>query len=271
MRKLILFSLFPILIFANEEWIHPKGNSIQTRFKTPDGFRRISYKKNSFEDYLRNLPVKPDGTRVRYYNGETKENDSVYDAVVDLPIGKKDLHQCADAVIRLRAEYFYQNEEFAKISFQFTNGFEAYYSNWMNGERISVKGNKVSWIKKTKPSKTETDFWNYLEIIFSYAGTISLSKELHKQNLEDLKIGDVFIQAGSPGHAVIVVDLAFDKRSQKKIFLLAQSYMPAQEIQILQNPIDYKLSPWYSADFETQLKTPEWKFQKKDLKRFEKE
>ena len=269
--KLILLSLFPFLIFSNEELIMPKGNSIRTRFKTPDGFKRISYEQNSFEEYLRNLPLKPNGTRVLYYNGETKENDSVYDAVVDLPIGKKDLHQCADAVIRLRAEYFYKNQLYDKISFQFTNGFEANYSNWMNGERISVKGNKVSWIKKNKPSNEYSDFWKYLEIVFSYAGTISLSKELHKQNLEDLKIGDVFIWSGSPGHAVIVVDLAFDKRSQEKIFLLAQSYMPAQEIQILQNPMDKKLSPWYSVDFGKELKTPEWKFRKTDLKKFEKE
>jgi hypothetical protein len=44
--------------------------------------------------------------------------------------------------------------------------------------------------------------------------------------------------------------------------------MPAQEIQILKNPIN-KTSPWYSVDFGEILETPEWTFYKTDLKRFE--
>ncbi|MBN2610182.1 MAG: hypothetical protein JXB00_01355, partial [Bacteroidales bacterium] len=53
-----------------------------------------------------------------------------------------------------------------------------------------------------------------------------------------------------------------------KVFLLAQSYMPAQDIQILKNPNDKSISPWYSLDFEGDLITPEWTFKKTDLKRF---
>ncbi len=86
-------------------------------------------------------------------------------------------------------------------------------------------------------------------------------------NLNDIQIGDVFIQGGSPGHAVIVVDMAIDS-NQNKVFLLAQSYMPAQDIQILTNPNDRKLSPWYKVNFEGDLETPEWTFKKSDLKRF---
>jgi hypothetical protein len=45
--------------------------------------------------------------------------------------------------------------------------------------------------------------------------------------------------------------------------------MPAQEIQILKNPNNNKISPWYLSDFGEILKTPEWTFKKGDLKRFE--
>ena len=109
-----------------------------------------------------------------------------------------------------------------------------------------------------------------MEIIFSYAGTLSLSKELKTVNVEDINIGDVFIQGGSPGHAVVVVDMAVDNKG-KNIFLLAQSYMPAQELQVLKNPGNALLSPWYSSDFGEVLQTPEWTFRKTDLKRFVKE
>ena len=102
-----------------------------------------------------------------------------------------------------------------------------------------------------------------------YAGTLSLEKELESSEISELKTGDIFIRGGSPGHAVIVVDMAFNPKTNEKIFLLAQSYMPAQELQVLKNPSDEKLSPWYSVNFGEELETPEWKFSKKHLKKFE--
>ena len=85
-----------------------------------------------------------------------------------------------------------------------------------------------------------------------------------------LQPGDVFIKGGSPGHAVIVVDVAIYPQTGKKVFLLAQSYMLAQQIHILVNPANRGLSPWYelSDNDEGKLYTPEWVFEKKDLKRF---
>ena len=86
--------------------------------------------------------------------------------------------------------------------------------------------------------------------------------------MEELKIGDVFIKGGSPGHAVIVVDVAVNESTGEKVFMLAQSYMPAQEIHVLVNPNDAEFSPWYSADFGEELMTPEWAFKRDMLKSF---
>lgn len=252
---------------TDENLINPDGKFIQTRFNTPKGFSRIDVNNDSFESYLRNLPLKPHLSKVRYYNGETKPNYGVYDAVVDLEIGKKDLHQCADAVMRLRAEYLWNKGQFGDIHFNFTNGFRVDYSEWMKGRRMVVKGNKTYWNDRNQPSNTYQDFWKYMELIFMYAGTLSLEKELKSVPIKDLKIGDVFIQGGSPGHAVIVVDVAKNDKDEK-IFLLAQSYMPAQEIQILKNP-DKEMSPWYRVKESGEIATPEWTFEVTDLKRFE--
>ena len=82
-------------------------------------------------------------------------------------------------------------------------------------------------------------------MVFMYAGTASLSKELRTVPYTSLQAGDVFIKGGSPGHAVIVVDVAIHPKTKKKVFLLAQSYMPAQQIHILVNPANRNLSPWY--------------------------
>ena len=81
-----------------------------------------------------------------------------------------------------------------------------------------------------------------------------------------VEIGEVFIKGGFPGHAVLVVDVAEDS-SGSRIFLLAQSYMPAQDIHILKNPAS-TMSPWYSADDPGDLITPEWTFSRNSLKRF---
>ena len=67
---------------------------------------------------------------------------------------------------------------------------------------------------------------------------------------------------------VIVVDMAINRKEGKVIFLLAQSYMPAQDIHILKNPGNSQLSPWYSTDFGDKLVTPEWEFTRDDLMRF---
>lgn len=253
-----------------QKHIDADGSTIATRFIVPEGFVRTQIDSNSFASYLRYLPLKRDGAQVRYFDGRSKPNTNVYDAVVDLPIGKRDLHQCADAVIRLRADYLFQNKKYDSIHFNFTNGFKADYANWRKGKRIVVDGNQVFWKQKAQASDTPEAFWKYLEMVFSYSGTASLSKELKSVALEEMRIGDVFIKGGFPGHAVIVVDMAIDELSNEKLFLLAQSYMPAQEIQLLKNPNAGELSPWYSASaIATELRTPEWTFNRSALKRFD--
>ncbi|MEL6922398.1 MAG: DUF4846 domain-containing protein, partial [Bacteroidota bacterium] len=77
-----------------------------------------------------------------------------------------------------------------------------------------------------------------------------------------------FIQGGFPGHAVIVVDMA-ENEAGEKLFLLAQSYMPAQDMHILKNPKNATASPWYALkDLSAELPTPEWNFSIADLHRF---
>jgi hypothetical protein len=251
-----------------DEIINPKGETIVTRFQTPSNFTRHKVAKNSYAAYLRELPLKPNGAMVKHYDGTIKYNNNVYDAVVDLEIGKRDLHQCADAVMRIRADYLWKNEKYDQIHFNFTNGFRVDYTEWMKGKRISFKNKKTQWYQKSTPSNSYKDYWKYMELIFSYAGTLSLSRELVPVDLNEMKIGDVFIWGGSPGHAVLVVDMAKNKVTNESIFLLAQSYMPAQEIQILKNPKQSD-NPWYAvSDIKQQLFTPEWTFQKDALKRF---
>jgi len=249
--------------------MNPDESVIGKRVQLPPSFHRSKPDDDTFAYFLQNFPLKPHRSKVYYYNGEPKHTQNAHLAVLDIDTGKRDLQQCADAVIRLRAEYLFQQARYDEIAFHFTNGFLAEYSRWRNGERIKVDGNTVSWYNASKKDERMESFQKYLVMVFSYAGTLSLNKELNPISIDELQIGDVFIQGGSPGHAVIVVDLAVHEDTGEKIFLIAQSYMPAQDIHIIKKNRNFVYGPWYSVKEITEsLRTPEWTFYPKDLKRF---
>ena len=246
--------------------------TIATEIPPPERYERVAAEAGSFAHWLRNLPLKKEGTPVYLYDGRKKGNQGAHFAVVDIDTGTQNLQQCADAVIRLRGEYLYSRGLYSSIHFNFTSGDEASFTTWAAGYRPVVNGNKVQWVKKAGEDSSYTNFRRYLTTVYIYAGTYSLSKELNpRSDIHDMSIGDVFIEPGFPGHAVIVVDMAENNKSDKKVFLLAQSFMPAQDIHVLKNPDDAGLSPWYELDFGRTLQTPEWRFKDTDLKYFDTE
>ena len=243
------------------------SNTIACRISPPDGFVREILPDSSFGGWLRNLPLKKGRPRVMLYNGNPKVNQNAHYAVIDIDTGKKDLQQCADAVIRLRAEYLYQRRNYSQIHFNFTSGDNMAFDDWSRGVRPIVLGPIVTFKKLKAPDSSYISFREYLDKVFNYAGTMSLHKELHHIKLSEMQIGDVFIQSGRIGHAVIVVDMAINPKTGEKLFLLVQSYMPAQDMHILVTPND-EISPWYGLDFSGNLQTPEWRFTDNDLYRF---
>lgn len=233
----------------------------------PPGYKRIALKAVSFGKYLRDLKLNKDNT-VYLFNGKKKENQELHFAVIAIDVGKQNLQQCADAVIRLRAEYLYKSDLANSLAFNFTSGDRFYYHKFLKGFYPKVNGNKVAFIQTARKENNYQTFRNYLSILFTYAGTYSLKKESDKvYESETVEIGNFFIQGAFPGHAMIIVDLA-ENQNGEKIFMLAQSYMPAQSIHIVNNPENRDLSPWYTLKNKGKLHTPEWTFYWSDLYRF---
>ena len=277
MRRLSCFMLLACLtlpVYGQPKpstFIVPTGQALDVRIVAPPEYHRVTVNASSFGYYLRKLKLKPDGSLVHYYNGKVKENNGVYVAVVDMPIGNRDLQQCADVIMHVRAEYLFNEHQENRIHFTLTNGFRADYYKWADGYRISFSGNKTRWVKKAPIDHSFHTFCEYMDVIYTYCGTLSLSKELKDVEYKDIQPGDVLIKGGSPGHAELVLDVAQNKEG-KKIYLLAQSYMPAQEMQVLANPENAALSPWYEMDDKhTDIITPEWTFTIGQLMRFENE
>lgn len=245
--------------------IDSRGKTVATRISPPQGYSRTEASDSSFVTYARQLAVKPHDSPVLLYNGSLKGNQAVHAAVLDLPIGNKDLHQCADAAMRIKADYLRATGKQDDIHFNLTNGHQIDYAKWREGYRIIVRGNKTEWVLKEQPTDSEESYWNYLELIYTYAGTLSLSKELEPAPVSSLSAGHLWLQGGSPGHAVLVLDECIHLGTGEKLYLLAQSYMPAQETHILVNKSEPDISPWYRAPAGTTMGTPEWTFDTTDL------
>lgn len=262
----------PLVAATNSfPWMAGKAvmRSIAGSFLPPKGYTRTVVEPGSYADWLRNLPLKESGARVLLYNGAEKPNQNFHAAVIDIDTGTRDLQQCADAIMRLRAEYLFSVARFDAIEFRFTSGNPSPYVRWRAGYRPAISGNMVRWVRRAKPDSRYPAFRAYLDSVFTYAGTESLSGELEQRPaLQQMQIGDVFIKGGSPGHALVVVDMAENRETGDKLFMIAQSYMPAQDIHILHNLNDSGLSPWYKVNFGTQLRTPEWEFSGSQLMHF---
>jgi hypothetical protein len=219
---------------------------LSERLVPPEGFARVAVEDGSFGAWLRTMPVKPGRPDVMLFDGRKKANQDAQWLVLDFDVGKRDLQQCADAVMRMFAEWQWASGQSDRICFRYTRGDRISWTQW-RGRKTSSYGN----------------FRRYLDAIFIYAGTFSLARDLRPA--DRIQPGDVFIQGGFPGHAVLVVDVVENARGDR-MFALAQSYMPAQDIHVLRNP--GAEGPWYAVKTDGKLETPEWTFAWTDLKRF---
>lgn len=212
-------------------------SSLIADIPAPAGFHRPV--ADAWGTFLRQLPLKNDHT-VYLYNGQNKRNQSAQYAVLDVSVGKQDLQQCADAVMRLRAEYLFTSGQYSKILFTDNNGKTYRFSAPYTHEHLL----------------------QYLNTVFTYCNSASLEKELKPKDIRKISIGDVLIKGGFPGHVVIVVDLVQDAKGNK-LFMIAQSYMPAQDIHVLNG----QNGPWYKAE-EGVINTPEYTFHSSSLRSF---
>jgi hypothetical protein len=239
-------ALFTALAFL---WTHGTGDeTLAARFAAPAGFTRLAVATDSFGAWLRGLPLLPAGAPVHLYDGSLKARQDVHAAVIDLDVGTRDLQQCADAVMRLRAEWLY------------ARGLTILFHPDPGQPRA------LTFDARTHDRRS---FEKYLVRLFADAGSASLAAELHPIAVDDVQPGDVLIQGGYPGHAVLVVDVVMDGAGQRRL-MLAQSYMPAQQMHILKNAATANV--WFDAAALATaggLATPEWRpFHAPDLRRF---
>ena len=246
----------------------------------PVSFQKISHSKNpvrsshstievkkttegSWANFLQNLPVVD--SPVMDFRGKKLRNQDKHAGVIPFDIGKSDLQQCADALMRLRAEYLFEQKRYSEIGFHFTGGQYYSWEDYCKGKQPVPHGNDIRFITTNRRDQSHASLRRYLDIVYTYAGTISLAKEL--KSATKFEIGTVVIYAGSPGHCFIIIDEATNDEG-KKIFRLAEGYTPAQSIYVLRNLNEEEKTPWHELT-RGEIVTASYRFTDYKLGRFE--
>lgn len=218
---------------------------LDVRFASPPrGFARVAVDEGSFAAMLRGLPLQPDGAPVVDYRGGLLYEQGTHPniaAVADLDVGTRDLQHCADAVIRLHAEWRYGR------------GDRALAYRALSGATLSY----VEWRASKRRADDHPAFRAWLDDVFAWANTASLERDAAKVPLAAVRGGDFFVISGAPfGHAVLVLDVA--KADDGRVaLLLGQSYMPAQSFHVLRPSKD---SAWFVVEKDAaSVATPFWK------------
>ncbi|WP_344789028.1 DUF4846 domain-containing protein [Postechiella marina] len=248
--------------------IKEEGLSILKRVDPPSGYKRVAYPKGSFQDYLRNYKLKPFGAKVINYDNTEYFWQYGHIGVLDIFVPENGLQQCADALIRVRSEYLWDTNRKEDIGFNFTSGHYCSWIQYANGFRPKINGNKVAFYKTASINHSKENFYKYLNLIFMYSGTWSLYNELPKVELaKDLKIGDMLIKGGLPGHIVIICDEVVNSKGDK-LFLLVQGNTPAQSVHLVKNLEYPNISPWYKLEKDAVISVSNYTFASSKFVRF---
>ena len=180
---------------------------------------------DAFGTHLRALEVGPVDRPVRTHDGRIVRHRA---RVVELPLVRGDLQQCADSLIRLRAEWLREQGE--PVAFHATSGDLLPWARYRDGERPYVRDERIAW-KAGSPG----DWEGYLRAVFTWAGTASLHAHDTVPATGDPRPGDVLVKPGFPGHAVILLDVATDPRGRTFV-LVGEGYMPAQDFHVELGP-----------------------------------
>lgn len=236
----------------------PSYEPLNLRYAPPRGYRRLPVEAGSFGHWLRSLPIRTDRMQVLSYAGRPLVRPSA--GLVLMDVGERDLMQCADAVIRLHAEYLWANGRAHEAAYRFTSGDNSRWTDWMKGERFLVAGSRVVRSRGADRGSDHRSFRAWLNLVFTYAGTRSLARDAIRPHASDpIRAGDFYVEAGSPGHAVIVLDVVQNAQGHR-LGLIGQGFMPAEDIHVLRSPeaVD---GVWFELPIggNAPLRTPSWR------------
>lgn len=255
LKRIILWlSALPIILIAGMAWLlwggvsNPAGRKTIGEITPPMGYRRVEVDRGSFGAFIREFPLQGRGSHMKYYDGSLAYGQILGYAVLDLPI-ISNMEQCADAVMRMRAEYFWRDRQYGRIHFHAVDGKDMRYGG--GADRAA--------------------FEKYLCRVYGNANTTSLRRHMKEKDFGEVSPGDVLVyearSADTYGHAVLIADVAVNPRTGKKALMIAESSTPALTMHIVRDLLHPLRSPWIVVDeSDTDVFISGIRFKKTDLR-----
>ena len=183
---------------------------------------------NAYGAWLQNRQLLDESAPILTHDGREVHHNG---RPVDLDMVRGDLQQCADSAIRLRAEWLRETKApLDQLSFYATSGDPLPWSRFLAGERPYVVNNRIHW---RAGHSQNPSFETWLSAVFTWAGTRSLAA-YETQPTEHPEPGDMLVEPGSPGHAVVILNVA--TRGEQTFLLLGEGFMPAQQFHVEHGP-----------------------------------
>ncbi|MDR3350383.1 MAG: DUF4846 domain-containing protein [Prevotellaceae bacterium] len=229
----ILSYLLPSLSIAQSD-VHPEGKTVVARFGVPSGYQRTDSLPASFAFFLQHLPLLPPKTPVKFYDGAPNVSCRPA-AVIDMEIGDKNLQQNIQTMIRLWAEYLFEQQRFSDIFFHINNGQVIPYEQWTQGMKLVIN-RKTYWTKTPSNPKQYQTFRRYLNFIFTNSDFHTLLQDVQLSAGVHITPGDILtFDNGADTYVVMVLDAAVHRETGDMLVLLVSGGNPAQSVQVLQN------------------------------------
>ena len=222
--------LLGIIVAGGLWWYSQTSNPWNAKsigdISAPLGYTRMAAPKGSYTEWLRELPLKKKGSKVKLYTGGNARFQWLSAAVIDLPM-LSNAEQCADMTMRIRSEYLFSQGRYSEIRFTDVNGKRLQYQG--GGSRKALE----SFIRKA----------------YGCCSTFSMSRETKPRKMSEVQPGDVLVfpvrNNKRQGHALIVEDEA--RKGKKVAIMCAEGNTPAREAHIVRNlnPLE---NPWFFFD-----------------------
>ena len=243
--------LLGIVVAGGLWWYSQTSNSWNAKsigdISAPLGYTRVEAPKGSYASWLRELPLKKKGSKVKLYTGGNARFQCLSAAVIDMPM-LSNAEQCADMTMRIRSEYLFRQGRYSEI--RFTD---------VNGKRLQYHG-----------GGSRKAFESFLRKVYGCCSTFSVSRETEPRKISEMQPGDVLVYPARSnkrlGHALIVVDVA--RKGKKVAIMCAEGNTPAREAHIVRNlnPLE---NPWFFFDGdESTLWVSVFHFAKNELRHY---
>jgi hypothetical protein len=211
--------------------------AVSQRIPSPDGYTRIELSPDGgYSDWVRHLPLKPEGSPVLSWQGDTLFVAGEVIAVIDLDIPNR-LYQCADVAMRLWAEFLWSRNRQEDIRYRTSAGSDLSWSGWLE-ERGAEPSRKL--------------LLQYLNTVMASCNTSSLARDISKVAKGKILPGDMYIQPdpsgrGGIGHLSIVFDTAINERGES-VYLFGFGYMPAQDVHVVRPEAGQGIGAWFTRE-----------------------